>query len=357
MIEISFVAGEPPVDAMAVLVREGVALSPAATDVDARTGGAVARALDAARAKGKTGERFELLGPPEVGAARVMMLGVGAGEPGHIETAVAGAVRALLTSGAASLLVRLDGDKISADTAARAGLAAQLASYRFDSYRTKLAEEKRPTLTRLAIACDDPGAAAARWESLGHVAAGVAFARDLVNEPPNIVYPETFVERLATLSEVGVELEVLDEAQMSSLGMGALLAVGQGSARASRLAVMRWNGGGEAAPLAFVGKGVTFDAGGISLKPGAGMDEMKGDMGGAAAVAGLMRAVAGRKAKANVVGIVGLVENMPDGAALRPGDIITSMSGQTIEVLNTDAEGRLVLADALWYCEERFKPQ
>ncbi|CAN0479485.1 unnamed protein product [Discosporangium mesarthrocarpum] len=183
-------------------------------------------------------------------------------------------------------------------------------------------------------------------------------ARDLVNEPPNILHPEEFAKRIKGLSKSGLKVEVLSEAQMKKLGMDTLLAVGHGSERESKLAIMQWMGGPKSQkPVAFVGKGVTFDTGGISLKPGAGMGDMKGDMGGAACVTGLMLALAARKAKVNAIAVVGLVENMPDGRAQRPGDIVNSMSGQTIEVLNTDAEGRLVLADALWYTQKRFKPQ
>jgi leucyl aminopeptidase len=204
----------------------------------------------------------------------------------------------------------------------------------------------------------DPAAARRAVKARDAVAAGVVIARDLVNEPPNVLSPEEFARRAQALAKVGVEVEVLDEKALSKLGMRALLAVGQGSARDSRVVVMRWNGGKDrAAPVAFVGKGVVFDSGGISIKPGGGMEDMKGDMAGAACVVGLMHALAARKAKANAIGIIGLVENMPDGAAQRPGDIVTSMSGQTIEIINTDAEGRLVLADLLWHVQERYKPK
>src|ERR1700733_8643610 len=192
-------------------------------------------------------------------------------------------------------------------------------------------------------------------EILGTSAEGVELARDLVNEPPNVLFPESFAERAGALRTLGVEVEILDEKAMTKLGMGALLGVGQGSARESRLVAMRWRGSKtkKSKPVAFVGKGVCFDSGGISIKPGAGMEDMKGDMGGAACVVGLMHALARRKAKVNAVGVIGLVENMPDAGAIRPGDILTSMSGQTIEVINTDAEGRLVLADVLWYVQDK----
>ena len=190
------------------------------------------------------------------------------------------------------------------------------------------------------------------------MAEGVALTRELVSEPPNIIYPASFVERVrASVEGLGLEITVLGEEEMRGLGMGSLLGVGLGSDRESRILAIRWNGGaGDEAPTALVGKGVTFDSGGISIKPGPGMEDMKWDMGGAGAVAGAMLALVGRKAKANVVGVVGLVENMPDGKAQRPGDVVTSMSGQTIEVLNTDAEGRLVLADALHWTQEEFQP-
>ncbi len=188
------------------------------------------------------------------------------------------------------------------------------------------------------------------------LAEAVHFTRDLVNEPANILTTSEFAARLEAMRDMGLTVEVLDEAAMERLGMRALLAVGQGSESPSKTVVMRWNGGGEEAPLALVGKGVVFDTGGISIKPAAGMEDMVMDMGGAAVVAGTMRALAARKAKANVVGLVGLVENMPDGRAQRPGDVVTSMKGDTIEVINTDAEGRLVLADVLWYAQETFQP-
>jgi leucyl aminopeptidase len=190
------------------------------------------------------------------------------------------------------------------------------------------------------------------------VADGVDLARDLVNEPANVLFPEEFARRVGALRKTGVAVEVLNIAAMKKLGMNALLGVGQGSVRESRVVVMRWDGGKKGdAPVAFIGKGVCFDTGGISIKPAAGMEDMKGDMAGAACVTGLMQALAARKARVNAVGVIGLVENMPDGNAQRPGDIVKSMSGQTIEIINTDAEGRLVLADVLWYTAKKFKPK
>jgi leucyl aminopeptidase len=243
--------------------------------------------------------------------------------------------------------------------AARIACGARLRAYRFDKYRTKEKEEQKPSLAELTIAVAGAKAAEDAFRQLDRVADGVAFTRDLVSEPANILYPETLADAARTLAELGVEVEVLGVHEMQRLGMGSLLGVGQGSAREPRLVVMQWRGAASRAeaPLAFVGKGVTFDTGGISIKPAAGMEEMKWDMGGAGTVIGLMKALAGRKAKVNVIGITGLVENMPSGTAQRPGDVVKSMSGQTIEVINTDAEGRLVLADALWYCQDRFKPK
>ena len=235
---------------------------------------------------------------------------------------------------------------------------ALLRSYQFAKYRTKKRPLKKHSLTALKVSVKGAAAARRAFSPLGKVADGVFFTRDLVSEPPNELYPATFAREVRKLTSLGVKVEVLGEKQMAKLGMGTLLGVGQGSRRESQLVVMQWNGGPKSRkPVAFVGKGVTFDTGGISLKPPAGMGDMKWDMGGAGTVSGLMKAVAGRKSKANVIGIIGLVENMPDGNAQRPGDVVKSMSGQTVEVLNTDAEGRLVLADALWYCQDRFKPR
>jgi len=249
-----------------------------------------------------------------------------------------------------------------AEAAADFAFGMRLRAYRFDRYKTKKKDgEDRngPTPANIAIALADPAAARKKWNAREAVADGVALARDLVNEPPNVLSPAEFANRCRALSKLGVKVEVLGEAQMKKLGMGALLGVGQGSERESQLVVMQWNGARakSATPVAFVGKGVCFDSGGLSLKTGAGMIGMKGDMGGAAAVTGAMRTLASRKARVNAVGVIGLVENMPSGNAQRPDDVVKSMSGQTIEVLNTDAEGRLVLADALTYAQTKFKPK
>jgi len=294
------------------------------------------------------------------GPARVALIGTGAeGEiaAAQAEAAAGQAWKSLAATGVTRLVIRLGA--VSAEAAAHAALGATLASYRFDRYRTKEKPEAKPSVATVVIESADPAAATAAFAPLKALADAMFFSRDLVSEPANILHPEEFARRVKALTSLGLEVEVLDEAAMAKLGMGALLGVGQGSRRESQLVVVQWNGASDpkAQPIAFVGKGVTFDTGGISIKPADGMEEMKGDMGGAAAVAGLMQVLAARKAKVNAIGILGLVENMPDGNAQRPGDIVTSMSGQTIEVINTDAEGRLVLADAIWYCQDRFKPK
>ena len=245
--------------------------------------------------------------------------------------------------------------------AADFALGLRLRGYRFDKYKTRRKELEDDSAEAPDFTIGSSHAAAARTAAQERfaVAEGVELARNLVNEPPNILFPVEFAERAKALEKLGVDVETLDEKAMGKLGMNVLIAVGRGSARDSRLVAMRWNGARSkrSKPIAVVGKGVCFDSGGISIKTSAGMEEMKGDMGGAACVVGLMHALAARKAKVNVVGVVGLVENMPDGDAIRPGDILTSMSGQTIEIVNTDAEGRLVLADALWYAQETYSPR
>ena len=264
----------------------------------------------------------------------------------------------LLASGEKKAVIDVSGLGYDADAAARVALAAALRSWRYDRYRTKLKDNQKPTLEEIVIVGGGQGAEQRYTSRWAPVVEGVSLTRELVTEPANIIYPESFVERVrASLEGTGVEIEVLDRAQMEKLGMGALLGVAQGSVREARLLILKWNGGGKGGqPTAFVGKGVTFDTGGISIKPAAGMEAMKWDMGGAGAVAGALKALALRKAKANVVGICGLVENMPGGNAQRPGDVVTTMSGQTVEVINTDAEGRLVLADAVAYVQRNYKP-
>jgi len=307
---------------------------------------------------------LELLAPAGMKASRILLAGLGKAETldaKAVETLGAEIVAKLRALGETTATIEIEapGAKLkSGEIAAHLAFGARLRAYRFEKYRTKNLDEYEMKLAALTFTAKDPAAARKAYAGLEAVADGVFLARDLINEPPNILYPAEFARRAkAALSKLGVKVEVLGEAEMKKQGFGALLGVGQGSARESQLLVMRWEHGKKGPPAAFVGKGVCFDSGGLSLKPGGSMMGMKGDMGGAAAVTGLMLALARRKAKANVVGVVGLVENMPGPDALRPDDVLTSLSGQTIEVLNTDAEGRLVLADALTYVQRRFKPK
>jgi leucyl aminopeptidase len=291
---------------------------------------------------------------------RLLLGGIGQASGEDCEKLGAAISARLLTSGEDTVVVDLSAlvIKPTAEAIGRMCLGAVLRAWRHDVYRTKLPEKQRPTLKTIVVVGAVEGADAA-WSRQSAVAQGVALTRELVTEPANIIYPESFVARCERLQTLGVEFEVLGQRELEAAGMGALLGVSQGSARDPRLLVMRWVGtmGAEKTPLALVGKGVTFDTGGISLKPPGGMEDMKWDMGGAGAVAGAMLALATRKAKAHVVGVCGLVENMPDALAQRPGDVVTSMSGQTIEVINTDAEGRLVLCDAITWVQKKYAPK
>jgi len=314
-----------------------------------------------ARFSGKAGQVFEGFVERDGQVVRTALAGIGEASAkdrkGAIERAGAGVVAKYLTSGETALTLDLTGAGLTAEEAAGALLGAVLRSWRHDVYRTKLGADARPSLTDIAIAGAPEGTEAA-WEIEQAIGQGVSFTRELVTEPANIIYPESFVERCkARMEGTGLKIRVLDDKDMAALGMGSLLGVAQGSVRPARILVMEWLGGAEGEkPVAFVGKGVTFDTGGISIKPAAGMEDMKWDMGGAGAVAGTMLALALRGARANVIGVCGLVENMPDGNAQRPGDVVTSMSGQTIEVINTDAEGRLVLCDALTWVQREYAP-
>jgi leucyl aminopeptidase len=340
-----------------------------ARQLDEATDGSITRALaGAARFSGKKGELLSIVAPAKLPLSRIVLAGLGNPEKAdaRVFEELGGALAAHLNSaGESEATVAADvADGTTLTTVAAAGalaFGALLRSYRFNKYKTKQKPEQKPSLAQLTVLTDAAAAAKETYRPLEQTAEAVFFTRDLVSEPANVIYPETLADQARTLEKLGVEIEVFDEKAMRDLGMGALLGVAQGSARPPRLVVMQWRGAGktdgQSAPLAFIGKGVTFDTGGISIKPAAGMGEMKWDMAGSAVVIGLIRLLAARKAKVNAVGVVGLVENMPSGTAQRPGDIVTSMSGQTIEVLNTDAEGRLVLADAMWYCQDRFKPR
>jgi leucyl aminopeptidase len=356
MIDIAFAPAQlPDGGSLAVLRLENQALTGVAAALDAACGGAIVRAMEAAEFTGKKAATCIVLAPG-AGLRRVVVIGVGKPEDHTLRTMeeTGGiAAAALLRDERAALVV----DGMPAAHAAAAALGAMLRSYRFDRYRTKEAADAKPKLTTLQVLTDDPDAARAAWPASLAVAQGAALSRDLISEPPNVLTPTEMAERCRALEPLGVTVEILGMADLERLGFRALLGVGMGSVQESRVVVMQWLGGAEGErPVCFVGKGVTFDTGGISIKPAAGMGDMKWDMAGAGAVVGLMHTLAGRRARANVVGIVGLTENMPGGAAQRPGDVVRSLSGQTIEVLNTDAEGRLVLADVLWYAQDRFNP-
>jgi leucyl aminopeptidase len=312
----------------------------------ARFSGRVGQVFEGFASDGSTTKRIALAGAGEAGAGERKL---------HLERAGAALTAKYLTSGEIAMVLDLSGDGLSADDAAAVLLGLRLRGWRHDKYRTRLAADKRPSLTTIHVTGAPDGTEAA-WGREAAIAQGVEFTRMLVTEPANIIYPASFVDACnEAFAGTGVEITVLGEPEMEQLGMGALLGVGMGSERESKLLAIRWNGGAAGdKPTVFVGKGVTFDTGGISLKPPPGMEDMKWDMGGAGAVAGAMLALATRKAKANVIGVMGLVENMPDGKAQRPGDIVTTMSGQTVEVLNTDAEGRLVLCDVLHWAQEHY---
>jgi len=362
--KITFKAPElPKSGALALFTATASKLEGLAGAVDEATGGALARAMKGSRFDAEQGEVVEVMAPQGIGASRVLLIGLG--KPSQLsahdyETLGASITARLIASGEKQVSVVLEqaGRQPALDEAA-AALAAglKLRRYRFDRYRTKEPKKKKPTLDKAIIGTPVHKEAKQRFADIDPVIDAVFLTRDLTSEPANVITPETFAKKIKSLEESGLEIEILGEKEMKKLGMNALLAVGQGSAQESKLAVMRWMGGKKKdKPLAFIGKGVTFDTGGISIKPADGMEQMKWDMGGAGIVTGLMKGLAGRKAKVNAVGIVGLVENMPSGTAQRPGDVVKSMSGQTIEVLNTDAEGRLVLADALWYAKETYEP-
>jgi leucyl aminopeptidase len=323
----------------------------------------IERAITAERFKGKLGATLELIAPAGLRASRLVI--VGCGKPRELEEKdyfrLGGVAMGKIPTSAsdATIVAETSDGVMKPEAAAEVGFGARLRAYKFDRYKTKKKDdETRGGTVKVTLAVGNAGNARKAWSQRSGTADGVIFARDLVNEPANVLYPEEFAKRATTLRKLGVRVEVLDVADMKKLGMGALLGVGQGSRRDSRMVVMHWNGGkrGEK-PVAFIGKGVCFDTGGISIKPAASMEDMKGDMAGAACVVGLMQSLASRKAKVNVVGAIGIVENMPDGNAIRPGDILTSMSGQTIEVINTDAEGRLVLCDVLHYVNTKYNPK
>jgi leucyl aminopeptidase len=359
--KIDFLAQLPKKNAVTIyLAADGAKLSKAADSFDKSSGGLLSRAVKATKFTGKRDQTLDLVAPTK-DHERVFVFGLG--DASKLKSVdfemIGGSLAGMLMANKATqatLVVELDARK-DCDIAALISSGAILRDYSFEKYKTKKpdAPKKFETLT---IVCATPAKSKSAFATQQAIAEGVHMARDLVNEPANILHPEVFADRAKTLSKLGVAIEILGPAQMKKLGMGALLGVSQGSPFPPQLVVMRWNGGPKGEPpVAFVGKGVTFDTGGVSIKPAGGMEDMKGDMGGAACVTGLMLALAKRKAKCNVVGAIGIVENAVDGKAQRPGDVVKSMSGQTIAVLNTDAEGRLILADVLWYVQDRFKPK
>jgi leucyl aminopeptidase len=353
----------PAKGVLVLFCEEGVKLGSAARQAIAPIGDLLSRAAAADRFKGKNASALEIVAPAGLEVSRLIVVGVGkARDLKRQDWVKLGGVAMGKVPAAApevTVVADLPSGAIKPDRVADIALGMRLRGYAFDRYKTKRKEgEDKAAEVKATLAVAGLGAAEKAFAANGAVADGVTFARDLVNEPANVLYPEEFARRAGNLKKLGVAVEVFDVREMKKLGMNALLGVGQGSAHESRMVVMRWNGGKHGvAPVAFIGKGVCFDTGGISIKPAANMEDMKGDMAGAACVVGLMQALAARKAKLNAVGAIGLVENMPDGKAQRPGDIVTTMSGQTIEIINTDAEGRLVLSDLLHYVNKRFKPK
>ncbi len=352
-----------PKGVLIVFCDHQLRLGPATRKALAATGDLVSRAAKAERFTGKSGAALDLAMPEGLKLPRLIVIGIGntadLKEKDFLK--LGGTAMGKVPKGAqeATVIAELPTRAMSPAQAVDLAQGMRLRAYAFDRYKTKRKDdEEKPVSRTVAIAVGNVAATNKALAPRGALTDGVVLARDLVNEPANVLYPEEFARRATELKKVGVTVEVLDLEAMAKLGMNALLGVGQGSTRESRVVVMRWNGGKKGvAPVAFIGKGVCFDTGGISIKPASGMEDMKGDMAGAACVTGLMHALAARKARVNAVGVIGLVENMPDGNAQRPGDIVTSMSGQTIEIINTDAEGRLVLADVVWYAAKRFKPK
>ena len=362
-IKISFEAFAKPAGGdLVAFVGEDLAVGGWAVSAYPALGGLVGRVAGTEKFKGKSGGVLAIPAPAGLdGIDRLLVVGLGSeSDRAKGEWMKLGGILAGKLSGRTALVAAdLPGADDPAEAVAEMALGARLRAYTFDRYKTKKKPEDAETEgdTSIVFACPDPEAARRADAPRSGLAEGVNLARDLVNEPPNVLFPAEFARRAEALRDLGVAVEILEEADLRRIGMRALLAVGQGSAHGSRVAIMRWNGGAaEAKPVAFVGKGVCFDSGGISIKPAGGMEDMKGDMAGAATVVGLMHALASRGAKANVIGAIGLTENMPDGEAQRPGDIITTLSGQTVEMVNSDAEGRLVLGDVLWHVKESYGP-
>ncbi|MDI4238690.1 leucyl aminopeptidase [Bradyrhizobium sp. Arg237L] len=363
-VKVGFVPFSAPVRGLMVVFCDEALKFGAATDKAlGKAAETVKRAAAANQFKGKSGAILDILAPEGIKVERLIVVGTGKAsalkEKDFLKFGGVAAGKLNAAADTVTVIAELPEGAMKAEQAAAIASGIRLRAYKFDRYKTKKKDgENEQVRADVSIAVDDVAASRKAFAPDASIVEGVVIARDLVNEPPNVLYPEEFARRASQLRKIGVDVEVLDVKAMTKLGMGALLGVAQGSARPGRVVIMRWNGGKKSEqPVAFVGKGVCFDTGGISIKPAGSMEDMKGDMGGAACVVGLMHALAGRKAKVNAVGAIGLVENMPDGNAQRPGDIVKSMSGQTIEIINTDAEGRLVLADVLWYVAKKFKPK
>jgi leucyl aminopeptidase len=355
-----FAAGR---DVLILFCGENLKFGAASRRIVSRMGENLRRAAAADRFTGKSGSSLDVIAPAGLEMPRLVVIGTGKdGAPTSRDLIKLGGVamgKVPNAAAAATIFAELGSGPLKPDQVADLALGVRLRGYTFDLYKTKRKDdEERPKKIEVRIACSNPSSTEKSWREGAALADGVVLARDLVNEPANVLFPAEFARRASALNKLGVIVEVLDVAAMRKLGMGALLGVGQGAAHEPKLVIMRWNGGKRGSdPIAFIGKGVCFDSGGISIKPGQNMEDMKGDMAGAATVVGLLHALAARKAKVNAVGAIGLVENMLDGKAQRPGDIVKTMSGQTIEIINTDAEGRLVLADLLHYVNKRFKPK
>nr|WP_294549115.1 leucyl aminopeptidase [uncultured Rhodopila sp.] len=362
MLDIAFAKPAlPKSGALALLVHEGERPSGLWQQADEATGGAISRAFEVAEFTGGKGKTCVILAP---GANLTRVLAVGLGKPADVTAKVfeeaGGAVATNLSQEPSAAVAN---SALDAGQAADVALGAVLRAYRFDRYRTREKPEDLPKLAKLTVLTAETAKARTAWERAEAAAKGVFLTRDLVSEPANVLHPAEMAERCGQLTELGVKVDIFGLKELTKLGFGALLGVAKGSANEPRMVVMSWSGAsgnGRKAkdkPIVFVGKGVTFDTGGISIKPAAGMEDMKWDMAGAGTVIGLMAALAGRKAKVDAIGLVGLVENMPSSTAQRPGDVVTSYSGQTIEVINTDAEGRLVLADVIWYAQQKYDPR
>ena len=362
-LKVGFAGFERPRGVLIVFCGEGLKFGPKTQRLLSPISDLFRRAASADRFTAKNGSILDILAPVGLNLPRLVVIGTGKERDLKDRDLVklGGIAMGALRKGApqATIVAEFASDTLKGEQIADLVLGARLRAYTFDRYKTKKKEDdERATRVEVNFACANASGAEKAWARSSGLAEGVVLARDLVNEPANVLYPAEFARRTSALRKLGVVVEVLDVPAMKKLGMNALLGVAQGSAHEPKVVVMRWNGGKRGTdPVAFIGKGVCFDSGGISIKPAQGMEDMKGDMAGAACVVGLIHALASRKAKVNAVGAIGLVENMPDGRAQRPGDIVISMSGQTIEVINTDAEGRLLLADVLYYINKRFKPR